>query len=266
MSREHGVCNCGKRHAEYSKSCNFWWVQISVKSIPAAFRCHHKFGGPCRPKSTSGFCMYFRWYLTLGENFFDQNPWKLSYTESYMIYSSDFAPRLWLFSVTYFKLFSQAAGAVGLFVHTQVIIPHLTCLNYTVTAIDSGGIACCFPGGTFRAHGCYPGRVQNDFSFAAHMYRQRLSTDRTIFSLLCTCITHQVLWSRSYRSYYRGIKKCPGTFVLHGFWWSMAWNCCLEIVHILTETIWAYSLRKLRFVRAFVSGNLKVRGFAQTWR
>ena len=31
-------------------------------------------------------------------------------------------------------------------------------------------------------HGCYPGRVQNDFSFAAHMDRQRLSTDRTIFN------------------------------------------------------------------------------------
>ena len=27
----------------------------------------------------------------------------------------------------------------------------------------------------------YPGRVQNDFSFAAHMDRQRLSTDLAIF-------------------------------------------------------------------------------------
>ena len=59
-----------------------------------------------------------------------------------------------------------------------------------------------------RAHGCYPGRVQNDFSFAAHLDHQRLSTDRTIFRCctLCTCVTHQVLRSRSYRRYYRGIK------------------------------------------------------------
>ena len=44
-----------------------------------------------------------------------------------------------------------------------------------------------------RSHGCYraPGRVQNDFSFAAHMNRQRLSTDRTIIR----CFVHR---SRTY--------------------------------------------------------------------
>ena len=36
-----------------------------------------------------------------------------------------------------------------------------------------------------RTCGCNPGRVQNDFSFAAHMNRQGLSTDRTIF---CCCV------------------------------------------------------------------------------
>ena len=41
---------------------------------------------------------------------------------------------------------------------------------------------------------------------------------------------------------------------------------CLKIVCILTETIWAYSLRKLRFVWAFESGNLKVHGCAQIWQ
>ena len=50
-----------------------------------------------------------------------------------------------------------------------------------------------------RSHGCYraPGRVQNDFSFAAHMNRQRLSTDRTIFR----CFVHHV------RTYQRKIVR-----------------------------------------------------------
>ena len=77
---------------------------------------------------------------------------------------------------------------------------------------------------TFRAHGCYPGRVQSDFSFAAHMDRQRLSTDRSIFRCyvtLCTCVTHQVLRSRSYRRCYRGIKmlQVPSFFMDFGDQW-----------------------------------------------
>ena len=73
--------------------------------------------------------------------------------------------------------------------------------------------------------------------------------------------------SRSYPATTGVYKKGPGfqvhvpkSFVLHGFFEISV----LINLYILTETIWAYSLRKLWFACTFVSGNLKVHGFAQT--
>ena len=69
--------------------------------------------------------------------------------------------------------------------------------------------------------------------------------------------------SRSYRRYCRGIKNVqihvPSFFRDFGDQW-------LEILNIFIIWVYMYFLRKLRFASAFVSGNLKVHGFAQTWR
>ena len=107
---------------------------------------------------------------------------------------------------------------------------------------------------------CYPGRVQNEFSFAAHMDRQRLSTGRSIFRCyvtLCACVTHQVLRSRSYRRCYRGIKmlQVPSFFMDFGDQW-------LEISVLKFSAFWPRRFGHNLFKKWDLSGRLS----QEIWR